>query len=321
VSLGSKYHPLENQRLSTGNGPTFAQMKVGPPSGTGTTTGTPLVVRAAGTHARTRIETGTSSVSAMTTYASPEGAWEAGIRSDGVSGSPAGAFVINDATAARAWFTGAGLTLPGLAGATTRIATINASGQVGATSWAYDGPWLSLANGGTVTGSTTFSGLYTSITTQLLLSSGAKIRTGLLDIYDNKIEASGLTHFMGSPGFQFDDGVPLAIKSGATVAGTGGSLSFDADAKFYPKRIHITSTTYTLPVVAVGETILLTFDVSACQLSTNSSQSVTWRASNGTNSFAAASTTNFDAFGYGTGTRIASAWLTGISSTRADIRG
>ena len=90
---------------------------------------------------------------------------------------------------------------------------------------------------------------------------------------------------------------------------------------FYPKRIHITTTTYTLPVVGVGETILLTFDVSACQMSNNSTQSVTWRAANGTNSFAAASTTNFDSFGYGTGTRIASIWLTGVSSTRADIRG
>ena len=172
-----------------------------------------------------------------------------------------------------------------------------------------------------MTGSTTFNGVYVSIPTQLLLSSTGKIRTGLLDIYSNNIEALGLTHFMGSPGFQFDDGVPLGIASAATVKGTGGSLSFDANAKFYPKRIHITATTYTLPVVSVGETILLTFDVSACQISTNSTQSVTWRAAGGTNSFAAASTTNFDSFGYGTGTRIASVWLTGVSSTRADIRG
>lgn len=182
------------------------------------------------------------------------------------------------------------------------------------------GPYLPLA-GGTVTGATTFSGSYLSVGSQILMSTNARFKTPLLNIYNNYIEAIGLTHFAGAPGFQFDSDVPIGFYGPATIKGSAGALAFDADAKFYPKRIHITATTYTLPVVAVGETILLTFDVSACQMSANSTQSVTWRAAGGTNSFAAASTTNFDAFGYGTGTRIASAWLTGITSTRVDIRG
>jgi hypothetical protein len=41
----------------------------------------------------------------------------------------------------------AGATLSNLTGSTTRIATISATGQIGATSWAYDGPYLPLAGG------------------------------------------------------------------------------------------------------------------------------------------------------------------------------
>lgn len=118
--------------------------------------------------------------------------------------------------------------------------------------------------------------------------------------------------------------LPAAIESGdsATYAGTTGIkrvVSGTAIGRTYTERD--AGTGYGPAAAADDEIYLLAFDVSACQMSTNSSQSVTWRTSGGTNSFAAANTTNFDAFGYGTGTRIASAWLTGITSTRVDIRG
>ena len=232
-----------------------------------------------------------------------------------------GSAPIVTATASGAAVTGS-LSISALTGATTRLATINAAGQIGATTWANDGPYLPLA-GGTVTGPTTFSGTYLQVTNQISMAGSASIHFSGFTLQESSISAHTATTFTGNPGFLFDGTTSLTMGAPLVVKGTGynGSLSFDADAKFYPKRIHITATTYTLPVVAVGETILLTFDVSACQMSTNSTQSVMWRAAGGTNSFAAASTTNFDSFGYGTGTRIASAWLTGITSTRVDIRG
>ena len=213
--------------LRAADSPAFAGLKLGSAGGASPSANTPLVVRNASSYSVIRIESGTTDV-AVSQWANASASWSLGVRSDGLSGSPVGALVAADATSARAWWTSAGMTVPGQlaagsailktyadpnyyslwgdgasapnytlaasrsgaeaylngsskvslcvganervvasisgvklplhAGTGTRMVTAAADGTLGATSWADDGPWLSLANGGTVSGATAFSG-------------------------------------------------------------------------------------------------------------------------------------------------------------------
>lgn len=292
------YQPLENQRLSTTNSPTFFGI-VG--------TGTISTAYAGGSSGS--VVGGNAGMGSW--YYTPNSAWFGRSGENAATGSgsglifaygnayltaPAGGSSILGPNTALSGTT----TLSSLTGATTRMATINEAGQVGATTWANDGPWLPLTGNKTLTG-------YLIMGADLYINSGWKVRGAGWYTNDFGLFATTSYTFDGFAGYAF-----------ASSASLNGSTFLNGQTFFH--RINVTSTTYTLPAVAVGETILLTFDVASCAVTSSSSQSVTWRQASGVNATAAANTL-FDSFGYGSGLRICSVWLTGISASRVDIRG
>jgi hypothetical protein len=90
---------------------------------------------------------------------------------------------------------------------------------------------------------------------------------------------------------------------------------------FKPRSIVVTSSTYTLPTVAVGEQILLIFDASAVTVSTGGSQGVDYRNASGAYEYAySGASTVIAASAFGTATtRISAATLIGVNSTRARL--
>lgn len=90
--LGSRFQPLENQRLSATNSPTFAG----------------LTINNAGWINPTVTTTGAGTTGAGWGVATPAQSWAFQVRRDGLSGSPANAWVIQDNTAnvVRIWGTG-----------------------------------------------------------------------------------------------------------------------------------------------------------------------------------------------------------------------
>jgi hypothetical protein len=191
------------------------------------------------------------------------------------------------------------------------MVTASPTGVLGVTSWANDGPWLPLTGNKTMTG-------YITMAAELYINAGRSINLAGWYTEDTGIWSTTAFTFDGTS-YYFN--TPAGFSKQTTISSSNGSLGFDSDAKFYPKRVHITGSSYTLPVLAVGEALLLTFDVSICSLTASASQSVTWRGAGGANSAAAAGTANFESFGYNGSLDQTSAWVIGVSSTRVDIRG
>ena len=113
---------------------------------------------------------------------------------------------------------------------------------------------------------------------------------------------------------------------GLAVVGNVGADSmttgpFACSGQFKPNKVSVTSSTYTLPTVAVGEELLLLFDVSAVTVSTNSTQVVDYRDANGVFALAGTSSTIGAAGYFGTGAtiRASAAKLIGVNSGRARL--
>lgn len=227
AQAAGSYQPLEDQRLSTANGPTFAQLT------------TPLWLTAS-------TAAGRAPSSGAFFSGSPVSTGDLALRAN------SGAIWLGigtGASAASLKITGSDVSIASLAGTGTRVVTTDLNGKLGAASWTYDGPWLSLANGGTVTGYTAFNNdigvgkLRTGTTNDFLVSFGdVMIETG-----DGTAWATPRMRFRntGAQALRIDGGMQL---NGATdfTAGIGAGVS-----KQMPSRLYSASSS--LPILGLNE--------------------------------------------------------------------
>lgn len=146
----------------------------------------------------------------------------------------------------------------GLAGTGTRMVTTAADGTLGATSWAYDGPWLPLA-GGTVTGYTAFNN---DIATQRQFVGNGDIfvRTGtvLQKFGDGNDWANAAVQFPSTStiqSFRVDGGAQFNSAVNFTAGAVHGASKQIAT--------HLYSTSSTLPALAQGEWCWVVMDQSS----------------------------------------------------------
>ena len=300
------YQPLENQRLSTTDQPSFLRV-ISPYSGN------------------------------SATYI---GNWPAlnwwGMGSDGVGAT----IKIGQCLASGSWVAN-GVTLDilgsmiidGLSGSGTRFVHASSTGALSASALAVSDLPSSIQTAqsipaGQVAVGNGSSGLTSS--TGFTASGGDVTNTGKLYLGTDLVVGTGMKLVRtGSTLLQIGNGLDGSPSTWFPNTATSHNFQVDGDAKFLdavsiggvfkPHRIVITESTYTLPVVDVGEELLLIFDASSVAVTTNSSQSVDYRLASGAFQVASPNTTLPTGY-FGTYmTRASSATLVGCNSTRARL--